>query len=277
MRATTVLAGVLVTAAVVLAAPPSGPAGRRVRAGTARSRRGAPVPAWLRRPGRRAVRDPGAALGAAVTAVAAEVRAGRAPPDAWRAVLGVVAGPDGVPRAADLAAAVSGARGARTPTAALLRQRVAGVVAATRLATSLGAPLAGVLEECGRALAADAEAETAVRAALAGPRQTTTLLTWLPVLGVVLGTLLGADPLGTLLDSGAGSAAGVGGVVLTVVGRRWVGRMVAAARDAGTGGVAGRDAGAGVGRDGGTGVGRDGGTGVGRNAGAVGGGRGDRG
>lgn len=78
-----------------------------------------------------------------------------------------------------------------------------------------------------------------MRAALAGPTQTTTLLTWLPAVGVGLGALLGADPLGALLDGGVGSTAGVAGAALTLAGRAWVRRMVAAARDAGLGGAGG--------------------------------------
>ncbi|VTR78946.1 hypothetical protein CHMI_03734 [Cellulomonas hominis] len=113
------------------------------------------------------------------------------------------------------------------------------MLAATRLAGVVGAPLAGVLDGYARSLTADAEAETGVRAALAGPAQTTTLLTWLPAVGVGLGALLGADPLGALLDGGVGSAAGVAGSALTLAGRAWVRRMVAAAREAGLGGAGG--------------------------------------
>ncbi|WP_210417259.1 type II secretion protein F [Cellulomonas sp. Y8] len=241
-------AGVLVvvlTAAAALFGGTRGASARR-RAGrlghpTATASRRHDRPPWSR--GRRhAGPDPAALLGAVVTGVAAEVRAGRSPADAWRLVLGVPVGADGVPATADVLAAVAPGRpGLRRggPDAAVVRRRVSGVLAAGRLAAELGAPTAGVLDECARALAADADAETAVRAALAGPRQTTALLTWLPALGVALGTLLGADPLGTLLGGGAGTAAGVGGVVLTLLGRRWTGRMVADARAAGTGTAAG--------------------------------------
>lgn len=117
----------------------------------------------------------------------------------------------------------------------MLERRVAGVLSATRLATALGAPLAGVLDGCARSLTVEVDAEAGLRAALAGPAQTTTLLTWLPVLGVVLGTLLGADPVGVLLGGGAGTAAGILGLMLTLVGRGWVAHMVIAARAGGAG------------------------------------------
>lgn len=237
------LVAALVATGVLLGSGP-GVARRRVRAGPGAGprtgggggdpARRAPSRRWWRRPDA----DPATLLTAVVTAVAAEVRAGRTPADAWQLVLGVPVGASGVPAAQDVLGAVLGRH--RHPAAVdassdQLRRRVAGVLAAGRLAARLGAPTAAVLEECARALAADADAETAVRSALAGPRQTTSLLTWLPVLGVVLGTLLGADPLGVLLGGGAGTAAGVGGLVLTLVGRRWTGRMVAGARSAGSG------------------------------------------
>lgn len=216
----------------------AGPGARLVTAGAAE-----PVGrAQGRRRWGRPATDPSVLLIGIVTAVAAEVRAGRAPADAWQLVLGVPVVASGAPAAEDVLAAVLPPH-RRTPpahpTSDLLRRRVAGVLAAGRLAAELGAPTAGVLEECARALAADADAETAVQSALAGPRQTTSLLTWLPALGVVLGTLLGADPFGVLLGGGAGSAVGVGGLVLTLVGRRWTGRLVAGARSAGSGPGAG--------------------------------------
>lgn len=201
-----------------------------------------------RRRGRAATRggDPTTALAVAVTAVAAELRAGKPPGDAWRTVLGVPVPDGGVPTAPDVVAVVSGAvagsgrgRTTRRPGDVVLVRRVHTVLAATRLAVEVGAPLAPVLDGCARSLAADADAETALRAALAGPRQTTTLLTALPLLGVALGTLLGADPLGVLLGGGPGSVAGVVGLTLTFAGRAWVARMVAAARSEGEGVSAG--------------------------------------
>ena len=75
-------------------------------------------------------------------------------------------------------------------------QRVRAVLAAARLSDELGAPLAGVLERIASAVAADEEADGERRAALAGPRSTAQVLAWLPLLGVALGALLGADPVG---------------------------------------------------------------------------------
>lgn len=229
------LAAALAVAAVLLATHP-GPVRRlRVRVSGTGQPVPVPVPSESRPRVRRRRRgnDPDGAerLAAAVAAVAAELRAGRAPHAAWRSVLRVVPDADGVPRPADVLVALDLAPprdGGPDPAA-----RVAGVLAATRLAADLGAPLADVLDGCARSLAADAEAEAAVRAALAGPAQTTRLLTWLPLLAAGLGTVLGADVSGVLLDGRAGTGAGLLGLALTLVGRRWVDRLVTAARRSG--------------------------------------------
>ncbi|HEY0216197.1 MAG TPA: type II secretion protein F [Cellulomonas sp.] len=107
------------------------------------------------------------------------------------------------------------------------------VVAATRLALTLGAPLAGVLDRCAAGLEADDETASELDAALAGPQQTANLLTWLPVLGLGLGAVLGADPVAVLTDGRWGTATGAVGLGLTLAGRLWVRRMVARARAAG--------------------------------------------
>ena len=81
-------------------------------------------------------------------------------------------------------------------------QRVRAVLAAARLSDDLGAPLAGVLERIASAVAADEEADGERQAALAGPRSTARVLAWLPLLGVALGALLGADPVAVMSPAG---------------------------------------------------------------------------
>ena len=61
-----------------------------------------------------------------------------------------------------------------------------------------------------------------VRAQLAGPRATATVLTALPALGLVLGQLVGADPVGVLRDGLLGQVLLVVGVALTAAGMAWV-------------------------------------------------------
>lgn len=162
---------------------------------------------------------PGAATD--VLAVAAALRAGASPSQAWLRCWGVAA-PDGVPALAD-ARRVVDERHARA------------VVAGARLASRTGAPLAAVLERVGAALAEDDAVEVQRRAALAGPQATVRVLTWLPVVGVVLGWALGADPVGVLLDGGLGTALLLAAALLTWAGRRWSARLLLAARAAGGG------------------------------------------
>ncbi|MBZ2197335.1 type II secretion protein F [Ruania sp. N2-46] len=134
-------------------------------------------------------------------------------------------GPSGVP--GPLAALA--ARVGHGPDAA----QVAGAIAACRIAHRVGTPLADVLERCASGIVESAEAASARRTALAGPRSTARLLAWLPLAGVLLGTGLGADPLGVLLGGGIGGWCLVLGVGLVVAGRRWVATLVRRAERAG--------------------------------------------
>lgn len=158
---------------------------------------------------------------AAVTEVAATLRSGSSPEAAWRRGLGVRV-VDGVPLWSDLEA--------RWPDDAAAARAVHAVA---RLSTELGAAPALLLDDVGAALAQEAEARAERRAAFAGPRTTARVLAWLPVLGLLLGAALGADPWTVLLDGGAGTALLGAGVVLTWAGRRWTGRYLRAAEVAG--------------------------------------------
>ncbi len=107
---------------------------------------------------------------------------------------------------------------------------VAGARAAARLAAELGSPLADMLDACADGLTRAEENEAARRIALAGPVASARLLAALPVVGLALGTVIGADPIGQLLGGGLGSAAGVVGALLMGAGARWSRGLVAAAR-----------------------------------------------
>jgi len=224
------LAGAAVGFAVMAARGPRGRPVRRVAAarGSPSPPSGAPGPVsgrWLgqARPRRRRGRRPGVPgpdLAALVTDVASRLRAGADPGTAWSAALGRPVDRAG-PMVADLC---------RT---ADERPQAAAVVAADRLAADLGAPLAPLLDAVAEQLAAQAEADGERRAALAGPRATAAVLTGLPVLGVLLGVAVGADPFAVLLDGSVGSAALGVGVVLVVVGRGWTTRLARHAASAG--------------------------------------------
>ena len=90
-----------------------------------------------------------------------------------------------------------------------------------------------MLDRLASAVAADEEAEGARRAALAGPRSTAQVLAWLPLLGVALGALLGADPVGVMLSGGLGTTSALLGVVLLLVGRWWTSALLSRAGRAG--------------------------------------------
>lgn len=66
-----------------------------------------------------------------------------------------------------------------------------------------------------------------VEAGLAGARATAAILAGLPVLGVLLGHAIGADPLGFLLSGGAGGWLLVIGTTFVCAGLRWSDRIMA--------------------------------------------------
>ncbi|WP_253691273.1 hypothetical protein [Cellulosimicrobium protaetiae] len=156
-----------------------------------------------------------------VTQVGSLLRSGAAPGAAWERAVGVRVDDAGVPRVADLAPHVGGLATAHA------------LAAACRLAVEVGAPLASVLDEVAASVAADAEARAERDAALAGPRTTARVLLWLPAVGVLLGYVLGADPLGTATDGGLGTAGVLLGLLLLLAGRAWSSRLVERARSVG--------------------------------------------
>ncbi|WP_082515999.1 type II secretion system F family protein [Cellulomonas sp. Leaf395] len=167
-------------------------------------------------------------LSGVLLGVCAQLRAGAAPVEAWSRAMGTAAvGP--VPTVSTLLTATSRParlrfRGRTDDGAA---QRVRAVLAAARLSDELGAPLAGVLERIASAVAADEEADGERRAALAGPRSTAQVLAWLPLLGVALGALLGADPVAVVLSGGLGTASAVLGAAMLLLGRGWTAALLA--------------------------------------------------
>lgn len=173
---------------------------------------------------RRAEPGPGDDVRVVVMQVVALLRAGTSPGASWSRVAGVGVDLAGVPDVAELSR-VLGARHAEA------------VVAATRLALDVGAPLGQVLEQVAGTLVAEAEARAERDAALAGPRTTGRLLMWLPVTGAALGWVLGADPVATATDGGVGTVAVGLGLVLLGAGRVWSDRLVSSARGADRPGV----------------------------------------
>lgn len=101
-----------------------------------------------------------------------------------------------------------------------------GLAACWRVAVDRGAGLAAGLDRLEGALRAERDQRADLRAQLAGARSTAVLLAGLPVLGLLLGTALGADPLHVVLHTGAGLGCLLVGGVLEGVGLWWVLRIV---------------------------------------------------
>lgn len=94
------------------------------------------------------------------------------------------------------------------------------------VAEKSGAPLAGILGQYAGQLDAELDGLSARDTALAGPRATVVLLTWLPAVGLVLGFALGINPVKILTGSVPGQLALSVGLVLMLASRLWSRRLV---------------------------------------------------
>lgn len=191
---------------------------------------------WLRRQERqREATRREAAVVQLCLGIAAELRAGRQPEEALLAVeaeeMGLV--DVGVLAAARFGGDVPGAfrRASLRPGCAGL----GGVAACWQVAAEEGAGLAAGLDRVASALRVERDQREDVRAQMAGPRATVAILAVLPLLGLVLGTVMGADPLGVLLHSPIGWALIAGALVLEAAGLAWVGWIVRRAEGGATG------------------------------------------
>ncbi|MFE9771438.1 type II secretion system F family protein [Streptomyces sp. NPDC005931] len=183
---------------------------------------------------RRACEGRGDAVIALCAALAGEVRAGRQPGeallpaardsgglgDAHAAVLAAARFGGDVPGALEAAARQPGAEGLR------------GLAVCWRVAVDQGAGLAAGLDRLEGALRAERDQRADLRAQLAGARATALMLAGLPVLGLGLGTALGADPLRILLHTPSGLGCLAAGGVLEGLGLWWVIRIVRGAEEA---------------------------------------------
>ncbi len=218
---------------------------------------------WSRRAGRDSVGKRGMGLTLVVQQLAALLRGGRTPARLWDELWTVYGVPGGQEQrlqdaarslgpvlsrgsttvlASARAAAATGAPVSEAirrvlPTAFPGRDREAGtwseLAACLDIAEASGCPLADVLTRFAAQLEAAEDADAARQTALAGPKATVRLLTWLPLMGLGLGAALGVDPVATLLGTPLGLAALAGGVVLTMAGRVWSARLVSAAAESG--------------------------------------------
>ncbi|SDN50706.1 type II secretion system F family protein [Geodermatophilus sp. DSM 45219] len=168
-----------------------------------------------------------AALGEALTALGAELRSGRSLDEATRAAVGACAD-EGSGRA--LARAVrspeDGTGGVPTDE---LGQALGRVAAAARLSARTGCSLAAVVGAVEDDLRARSRQRLELRSATAGSRASAALLAGLPVLGLVMGGGVGADPWRVLTTTATGQVLLVAGVGLEVAGLAWSARLVSRA------------------------------------------------
>ena len=92
-----------------------------------------------------------------------------------------------------------------------------------------GAPLAEILGRYAHGLEAVLDSRAARASALAGPKATVRLLTWLPLAGLGLGFLLGTNPLAVLAQSPVGWTAAAAGTALGLAARFWSRRLISRA------------------------------------------------
>ena len=176
-------------------------------------------PAW--RPGQAATRR--AAELEWTESLVAELRAGADPIGAL--VASASAAPRPVVPCALAAARSSGNVAGALATDAASSELLRGVAACWAVAEGSGAGLSAALVSLTDSARAAERVRRELHAGLAEPRATALVLAGLPLLGLVMGTALGADPLAWLLGTVAGRAVLGLGVVFEAVGAWWAWRI----------------------------------------------------
>ncbi|WP_327736627.1 type II secretion system F family protein [Streptomyces nojiriensis] len=190
---------------------------------------------WLRVRARERARAARAAEVVALCgAVVGELRAGAQPGQALTAAMRRTAVGPGGPGAAETGVLAAAAFGGDVPGA--LRQvarepgaeGLAGMAACWRVSVDGGAGLAAGLDRLEGALRAERDRQESLRAQLAGARSTVLVLALLPLVGLLIGTGLGADPLRVLLHTPMGWGCLLAGGLLEALGLLWCRRIVRA-------------------------------------------------
>jgi tight adherence protein B len=103
------------------------------------------------------------------------------------------------------------------------------VAACWSVCTDAGGGLAGALSRLADGLSDELDAAAEVAAQLVGPRTSALVMAVLPIVGIALGTAVGARPLAFLTTTAAGLMCLVAGCALDAVGLLWVSRIARAA------------------------------------------------
>ena len=188
------------------------------------------VLAWMRGTRSRAVFAEEQAALEGLGIVVAELRAGRAPEDALNtagrhcghpAVEALLSWLSRSVRMGGLGRSISlPETGASTQ--GMWRARL---IAGVRLSHETGCALADVMAAVESDLAAFAQRRADFRAAAAGHRATVALLSGLPILGLAMGSGIGANPLRILTTTSIGNVLLLGGVALELLGLAWSRRL----------------------------------------------------
>jgi len=104
---------------------------------------------------------------------------------------------------------------------------IQGLAACWEIATRTGSGMAITVHRLAESARAAQETRVHLAAQLAGPKATARMLAALPLIGIMLGHMLGADPVSWLLGSVFGLAALILAVILTGVGWWWIVRIAA--------------------------------------------------
>ncbi|SNS67072.1 tight adherence protein B [Geodermatophilus pulveris] len=166
-----------------------------------------------------------AALVEALAALAAELRSGRSLDEATRTAVAACAD-DGSGRALARAVRAPEDGAGRPPDADELGCALARVAAAARLSARTGCSLAAVVGAVEDDLRARARQRLELHSATAGAQASAALLAGLPVLGLLMGGGVGADPWRVLTTTATGQVLLVAGVGLEVGGLAWSARLV---------------------------------------------------
>jgi tight adherence protein B len=177
-----------------------------------------------------AVRERSRALDA-LSLLAAELRVGRPPADAFAAAAEVAAGPARNAFAAAGSAARLGGdvAAAMSVVGSAIPDVLRALGACWQVCSEAGSGLAAAVERLEEGLRAAEAQRRAIAAELAGPRATAQLLAVLPLLGVGLASALGAHPVRLLLHTALGLVCLTAGLLLDVLGVLWTRRLVATA------------------------------------------------
>lgn len=108
------------------------------------------------------------------------------------------------------------------------RPVLAALAACWQVSSASGSGLSAAVDRLANSARVAEDVRVQLEAQLAGPRATARMLATLPLIGLAMGMLMGADPLQWLLGTAPGFLCLLGGALLTVAGMAWTARIAKA-------------------------------------------------